>query len=111
MLAVGCSGARGVARDTGDAGEQERARAVLRSLVVRLGELAAVGTRDPREAVEPFVEALLELRERARTARDWAAADLVRDRLTAAGIEVRDGVDGSAWSLAGDGAEGRGPRS
>jgi cysteinyl-tRNA synthetase len=46
------------------------------------------------------VSALLELRARARAARDWATADLVRDRLAAAGVEVRDGPDGSSWVLA-----------
>jgi cysteinyl-tRNA synthetase len=49
--------------------------------------------------VEPFVEALLAVRARARETRDWATADLVRDRLVAAGIEVRDGADGTTWEL------------
>ena len=75
--------------------------ATFRALIVRLGERAAAGARDPREALEPFVDALLELRARARAARDWETADLVRDRLAAAGVEVRDGPDGSTWVLAG----------
>ena len=32
-------------------------------------------------------------------ARDWASADLIRDRLVAAGVEVRDDGDGSTWTL------------
>ena len=81
--------------------ELDNADATFRSLIARLGERAEVGTRDPREVLEPFVAALLELRARARAARDWATADLVRDRLAAAGVEVRDGPDGSSWVLAG----------
>ena len=50
-----------------------------------------------------LVEALLEVRDRARAARDWASADLVRDRLTAAGVEVRDAPEGTRWEL--DGSE------
>ena len=83
-----------------DSPDLDNAAATFRALVARLGEQAESGTRDPRETVAPFVEALLELRARARAARDWATADLVRDRLAAAGVEVRDGPDGSTWVLA-----------
>ena len=56
---------------------------------------------DPRAVVDPFVEALLVLRARARETRDWAVADLIRDQLTAAGVDVRDTADGATWDLAG----------
>lgn len=84
-----------------DSPDLDNADATFRALIARLGERAEVGTRDPREALAPFVDALLELRARARAARDWEAADLVRDRLAAAGVEVRDRPDGSTWVLAG----------
>jgi hypothetical protein len=84
-----------------DSPDLDNAGATFRSLIARLGERAEVGMRDPRETLEPFVAALLELRTRARAARDWATADLVRDQLAAAGVEVRDGVDGSSWVLSG----------
>jgi cysteinyl-tRNA synthetase len=45
------------------------------------------------------VTALLELRGRARAGRDWETADLIRDRLAAAGVEVRDEAGGSTWTL------------
>ncbi len=82
-----------------DSQDLAAARSTFRSLIVRLGEAATNGVRDPRDAVASYVEALLELRTRARDARDWATADLVRDRLTDAGIEVRDDPVGSTWSL------------
>jgi hypothetical protein len=84
-----------------DSPDLDNADATFRSLIARLGERAEAGTRDPRETLEPFVTALLELRARARAARDWETADLVRDRLAAAGVEVRDGTGGSTWVLAG----------
>jgi hypothetical protein len=85
-----------------DSLELDNARLIFRALIARLGEAAVAGVRDPRETIGPFVEALLELRARARDTHDWAVADLVRDRLVAAGVEVRDGPDGSAWYLAGE---------
>jgi len=87
------------AADTLTSDEGDHARAVLRSMVVRLGELAERGARDPREAVDPFVTALLELRRRSRAARDYPTSDWVRQQLTAAGVEVRDTPDGTVWRL------------
>ncbi len=42
----------------------------------------------------------LELRERARVARDFEAADMVRERLSAIGIRVEDRPGGPRWHLA-----------
>ncbi len=91
------------AADTLQSDERDEARRVLRGLVVRLGELAVAGVRDPREAVAPYVELLLDVRARAREVDDFAAADVVRDRLAAAGVEVRDTPAGPQWALASPG--------
>jgi cysteinyl-tRNA synthetase len=86
-------------RDTMESDELDRARATLRSMVVRLGEAAENGLGDPRQRVAPFVEALLAARRQAREERRWADADALRDRLLAAGIEVRDAPEGTSWEL------------
>ena len=86
-------------RDTLQSDHLDRGRAALRSMVVRLGEAAAEGLRDPREIVSPFVEALLDARRQARTDRRFADADGLRDRLVDAGVEVRDTPDGTEWVL------------
>ncbi len=83
-----------------DSPDLDNASTTFRALIVRLGEHAGAGTRDPRPILEPFVAALLEARARAREARDWATADLIRDRLVAAGIEVRDEAEATTWVLA-----------
>ncbi len=85
--------------DTLQSDDTDRARRLLRSFVVRLGELARRGAADPADVVRPFVEALLELRAGARERRDFATADLIRDRLAEAAVEVRDTADGVTWSL------------
>ncbi|MDX6302957.1 MAG: cysteinyl-tRNA synthetase [Nocardioidaceae bacterium] len=50
-------------------------------------------------AVDALVGALLEQRTAARAAKDFAAADAIRDRLKAAGIELEDTPTGPKWSL------------
>ena len=50
-------------------------------------------------ALDVLVRAELDRRAQARTEKDWATADAVRDRLAEAGIEVTDTPDGAKWSL------------
>jgi len=88
------------ATDVPQQDERERARASLRAMVVDLGRLAAHGVRDPREVIGPYVALAIDLRRLARDARRFDEADLVRDRLGALGVELRDGPDGTHWLLA-----------
>lgn len=53
-------------------------------------------------ALDSLVQADIAARAQARAAKDWAAADQIRDRLAAAGIVVEDSADGARWSLAAD---------
>jgi len=50
-------------------------------------------------AVDTLVAGLLEQRAAARAAKDFAAADAIRDRIKAAGIEIEDTPNGPKWSL------------
>lgn len=85
--------------DTLQSDEIDQARTALRRMVVRLGELAAVGARDPRDVVAPYVEAVLAARVQAREAKQYELADRLRDGLVAAGVEVRDAPGGTEWVL------------
>jgi cysteinyl-tRNA synthetase len=49
--------------------------------------------------IDALISALLEQREDARARKDYAAADAVRDKLGAAGVEVEDTPAGPRWSL------------
>jgi cysteinyl-tRNA synthetase len=51
------------------------------------------------DVVDALVRGLLDQRAAARAAKDWAAADSVRDQLKAAGIEITDTPDGPKWSV------------
>lgn len=57
---------------------------------------------DTAESTKPFegaVDLLLEMRGKAKAAKDWATSDLIRDRLTALGFVVKDTKEGAEWSL------------
>ncbi|MDQ1392812.1 MAG: hypothetical protein QOF30_1789 [Acidimicrobiaceae bacterium] len=83
--------------DTLQSNEQERGRGALRRMISRLGELARVGARDPRELIGPYVERLLALRDSARQARRFDEADGIRDELVALGVSIRDTAKGTEW--------------
>jgi hypothetical protein len=85
--------------DTDQSDALAQARSALRSAIVCLGEMAVKGSADPTDTVRPFVDALLAERVRARDARDWSAADAIRDRLLAAGIELHDSPEGTTWEI------------
>ncbi|MDE7476209.1 MAG: cysteine--tRNA ligase, partial [Duncaniella sp.] len=60
------------------------------------------GSGDNAEALRPFEEAvdlLLEMRAKAKAAKDWATSDLIRDRMAAIGFTVKDTKDGAEWKL------------
>jgi cysteinyl-tRNA synthetase len=78
----------------------DRERGLVRGALAALGE-RATSPSDPTAVIAPLVEALLEVRTRARADQRWADADAVRDALAAAGVEVRDTADGAEWQVVG----------
>jgi len=60
--------------------------------------------RDRRAAARGIdryeVEGLIEARNEARKARDFTRADTVRDELSARGVKIFDGPEGTTWKLA-----------
>ena len=58
------------------------------------------GTNDDREAAYgKVVDMVLQLRAKARSNKDWATCDEIRDALKEAGFEVKDTKDGCVWKL------------
>jgi cysteinyl-tRNA synthetase len=57
------------------------------------------GSQAEHELLDGLVRMLVDLRQEARQARDWAKADAVRDQLAGLGITLEDGPDGTRWRL------------
>jgi cyanophycinase-like exopeptidase len=85
--------------DTLQSDDAGYARRVLRGMVLALAGAARDGLVDPAQRMAPLVEALLDRRAAARADRDYALADALRDRLAAAGVDVRDAPEGAVWSV------------
>lgn len=48
--------------------------------------------------VSADIQALLDARITARAEKNWALSDSLRDQLSDAGLEIKDGADGQSWS-------------
>ncbi|MGH3200640.1 MAG: hypothetical protein ACRDOA_20695 [Streptosporangiaceae bacterium] len=86
--------------DTDEDQGTEQARALLRSLIGRLGRAAQDGLTRPWDRLRPAVEPLVALRDTLRREGSYAAADAIRQALTAAGLDVRDTPEGTVWQPA-----------
>jgi cysteinyl-tRNA synthetase len=85
--------------DTLQSDAADHARAVLRSMITRLAGAATGGLRDPRDVLGPFVQVLLDLRAQVRADKRFDLSDIIRDRLAALNVEVRDTPEGAQWDF------------
>ncbi|MFF2372666.1 cysteine--tRNA ligase [Agromyces sp. NPDC058110] len=90
-----------------DADELDQA-AVLHGQVSAMVGVLGIDPRDPHwapdaapaaSALGTLVTRLIEDRQTARAAKDFAAADRIRAELSAAGITIEDSQNGTHWSL------------
>ena len=84
-------------KDKAPAGELKMARNLLFSMLNVLGLPLARPSRDSG-GVDGFVEMLLSLRADARTNKDFAMSDRIRDGLKELGVEINDRGGESTWT-------------
>lgn len=75
------------------------AREVLRQTLLLFGNRLAERPAGREAALRPLVAALLKWREALRAAKEWDAADAIRDCLQAGGVIVEDTPEGAEWHL------------
>ncbi|MCZ2100600.1 MAG: cysteine--tRNA ligase [Chitinophagales bacterium] len=61
-----------------------------------LGLKVEDGSND--ESVDGLMQLIIELRQIARSNKDWPTADKIRDSLNELKIQIKDGKDGSTWT-------------
>jgi cysteinyl-tRNA synthetase len=91
----------GLARESNSAidnGNLDDAATAIATVVELAGVLGlSVGTEVAAQDDDAEIDALVQARTDARSDRDFAEADRVRDELTAHGITIEDTADGTIW--------------
>ena len=54
---------------------------------------------DSSDKLSGVVELLISMRKEARDNKDWALSDKIRDKLAALGIQLKDGKEGTTFSV------------
>ena len=88
--------ARAINRGAAEGKSVSEAQGLLRELAGVLGFRLAPPTPGSADAA-PFIDLLVELRTELRAAKQFALADMVRDRLAGEGVELQDGPEGTKW--------------
>jgi cysteinyl-tRNA synthetase len=89
----------------GKSADVASAAAKIRGVLTVLGcdpfdaAFAASENSELTQAIDGLISLLLEQREAARSRKDFAAADAIRDRISGMGITVEDTPEGPRWSL------------
>ena len=92
--------ARGINRaqdSDADPGAIAYAQVTLKELAAVLGLTLREPAQRNDQAVEPFIELLIEIRQDLRRERQWELADRIRVGLAALGVKLEDNPTGTAW--------------
>ena len=60
---------------------------------------SATSNSSNNEAFGKAIDLLLEIRQKAKENKDWATSDQIRNQLSEAGFDIKDGKDGAEWKL------------
>ncbi len=78
---------------------QETFQVFIGNIFALQDELAGGDSNGQTEVLDGVMSMVLELRAQARANKDWGTADKIRDTLQALNVVVKDGKDGSTWSV------------
>ena len=81
------------------AADLEELKATLNAFVFDVLGLMNENSQDNSEKINGVVTLLIKLRKEARENKDWALSDQIRDELIALGIQLKDGKEGTTFSI------------
>ena len=61
--------------------------------------LKPMETTSDSTQLDTAVNLLIDIRKKARENKDWATSDEIRDKLAEGGIQLKDGKDGTSYSI------------
>ena len=88
------------ANTTADENSSKEYVSNLRSLLEKLTDVLGIIVDKPEEILDEEIEKMIEDRQAARKAKDFAKADAIRDELLAKGIVLEDTREGVKWKRA-----------
>ena len=83
---------------TADCAKQVITKAI--DLIHELGAVLGLFTKSEKKTLDEEVEELIEKRNKARSEKNWAEADAIRDKLKEMNIILKDTPNGVQWSIA-----------
>jgi cysteinyl-tRNA synthetase len=54
---------------------------------------------DNTTLLDGLISMILEVRQQAKSQKDWATSDRIRDDLQKLGVAIKDGKDGATWTI------------
>ncbi len=60
---------------------------------------AAAGMDDHMAQLQGLMNLVIDMRQQARETKDWPTSDKIRDTLNAIAIELKDGKEGTSWTI------------
>ena len=82
---------------TADAAKQVIEKAI--NLIHEFGAVLGLFMKDTKKTLDEEVEELIQKRNEARAAKNWAEADAIRDKLKEMNIVLKDTPNGVQWSI------------
>jgi cysteinyl-tRNA synthetase len=78
----------------------ENLKKLYKSFVVDvLGLHASEESGKAKETLDGVIQLVLDLRGKAKQNKDFATSDEIRNKLTSIGIQIKDGKEGTTWSI------------
>ncbi len=79
--------------------ELELLQITINAFVFDVLGLEDLGEQKGSDKLDDVMNMLIQMRAKARADKDWALSDALRDQLAAIGIQLKDGKDGTGYSI------------